>query len=139
MRRVEGGVVRTITPAGKAALSGLPALPFLLIGVAIGAAAVVASAKRVEGELLIGLVVAASIVASPYAYAHDTIALIPACVALLLRGPWWAAIPAAMIFLGIPSLAMTGLIIGLCAVALWSIRSDRQESISAAPALPARN
>jgi hypothetical protein len=132
--RVEGGVVRTITPAGKAALAGLPTLPFLLFGVVIGVTAVIASAKKVEGELLIGLVVAASIVASPYAYAHDTIAVIPACVVLLLRGPWWAAIPSALIFLGIPSLVMTGLIVGLCVAALWSIRSDSEESVTPSPA-----
>ena len=135
--RLEQGVVRTVTPAGQAGVIGLPTLPFLLAGGAVAATAVVASARKLEDEFLIGLVVAASILVSPYAYVHDTIALVPACIALLFRGPWWAAIPCAMIFLGIAALTMNGLMIALCAVALWSLWSGRMEGPS--PALPVRN
>lgn len=121
------GVLRSITPAGIAANIGLPSLPFLLAGVAIGAGVVIAAARKLEREQLIGLVAAASLVASPYAYAHDTIILIPACVVLILSGPWWAAVPAAMILVGTPGLTMIGLTIGLIAVALWTLHAGKTE------------
>lgn len=122
---LDGAMIRGVTPAGIAAVAGLPMSPFLLSGLALGIAAIVVAARKVEGELLIGLVMAASLVASPYAHAYDTIALIPACVALLLRGSWWVAVPAAMIFVGTPFLTMIGLMAGLAAVIMWAIRFDR--------------
>ncbi|MFL6770279.1 MAG: glycosyltransferase family 87 protein [Sphingomicrobium sp.] len=124
---LSGAAIRAITPTGRAALVGLPILPFLLAGMAIATTAVIVAARKVEGELLIGLIVAASIVASPYAHAHDTIALIPACVVLLLRKPWWAAVPAAMVFVGTPGLTMIGMMTGLAGAAHWAVRSHHDE------------
>ena len=117
--------VWSITPSGKAAILGLPAAPFLVAGIAIAASTVIVAAKKVQDDLLIALIVAAGIVASPYANTHDTIALIPACVAMLFRGPWWAAIPAAMIFVGTPFVVLIGLMAGLAVAGLWAIRSNR--------------
>lgn len=104
-----GSMTRAVTPAGMAAVAGLPMLPFIVSSIALGAAAVIVAAARVEGEQLILLVVAASLVASPYAHSYDTIALIPACVALLLKGKWIYAVPAAFIFVGTPFLTMASI------------------------------
>ncbi|HXG80803.1 MAG TPA: glycosyltransferase family 87 protein, partial [Sphingomicrobium sp.] len=77
-----------ISPAAHAEYLGLPPLPFLVAGAGIGLAAVMVMAKRVEGEMLIALIVAASLAATPYAHTHDSIALIPACIVLLQQGRW---------------------------------------------------
>jgi hypothetical protein len=108
----------TITPAGRAEYLGLPVLPVLLASAAIGLAAVVVMAKRVEGEMLIGLIAGASLAASPYAHTHDTMALIPACIALLSKGSWSMAIAAAMIITGTAALTPIGLLAGLIIAAL---------------------
>lgn len=105
-----------ITPAGRAEYYGLPQLPFLIAGLAVGAVAVVVAARRVEKDILVGLITAASLAASPYAHVHDTIALIPACALLMLRGQWWAAVPAALMFVGWPDLVTLSLLAGLVIV-----------------------
>lgn len=125
----DGAMVRAVTPAGIAAVAGLPIAPFLLSGFALAMAAVIVGARRFEGELLIGLVIAASLVVSPYAHVYDMIALVPACTVLMLRGQWWAAIPAAMIFIGTPLLAMTGLMTGLMLVAAWPLLEKRRGTL----------
>jgi hypothetical protein len=107
-----------VTPAGRAEYFGLPVLPVLLGSVAIGVAAVVVMAKRVEGEMLIALIAGSSLAASPYAHTHDTMALIPACIALLLKGSWPMAIVAAMIITGTAALTPIGLLVGLIIAAL---------------------
>lgn len=127
---MEGGVSRSITPAGIALKSGLPMLPFLLGGASIGTLAVFYSARRLEDATLIGLIVAASLITSPYAYAHDTIALIPACIVMMLRGRWAYAAPAAMLFIGTPLLAMTGM---MWLLAAWSL--DGAKQLKAKPSL----
>ena len=125
-RLLGGAVIWTVTPIGKAILVGLPPLPFLLVSVGIATCAVIVGARRLENEQLIALIVAASLIASPYAYIHDAIALIPACVILMLKGRWWAAIPAAMILIGTPFLTMTGLMAGLMLVAAWPLIEKRR-------------
>ncbi len=116
----DGVLDRVVTPAGRAEHAGLPSWPFILTGLALGAAAVVSAARKLEGAQLITLIVAASLVASPYAHVHDTIALIPACLILVMRGPWWAAALAALIFVGAPGLTMLAMMLGLVALALMS-------------------
>lgn len=124
-----------ITPAGRAEYLGLPPLPVLLGSAAIGVAAVVVMAKRVEGELLIALIAGASLAASPYAHTHDTMALIPACFALLLKGSWPMAIVAAMIITGTAALTPIGLLVGLVIAALCrpgaNIASDKRQARNA--------
>ncbi|HEU0309891.1 MAG TPA: glycosyltransferase family 87 protein [Sphingomicrobium sp.] len=108
-----------ISPAGRAEHLGLPVLPVLLASAAVGLTAVVALAKQVEGEMLIGLIVAASIAASPYAHIHDMLALIPACLVLLHRGNWPMAISAAFIIAGTAAWAPVALLAGLLIAAIW--------------------
>ncbi len=118
---VQDGVLdRVVTPAGRAEHVGLPSWPFILTGLALGAAAVVSAARKLEGAQLIALIVSASLVASPYAHVHDTIALVPACLILVMRGPWWAAVLAALVFIGAPGLTMLAMMLGLVALALMS-------------------
>ena len=100
-----------IAPAGRAAFLGLPDLPFLLCGIALGCAAIIVAARRTEREMLVALIVGASLLASPYAHIHDTIAIIPACALLLFRGHWLAAIAAALIVTGSVTLAPIGLVL----------------------------
>jgi hypothetical protein len=100
-----------IAPAGRAAFLGLPELPFLLGGIVLGCATIILAARRSEREMLVALIVGTSLLASPYAHIHDTIALIPACVPLLFRGQWPAAIAAALIVTGSVTLAPVGLVL----------------------------
>lgn len=109
---------KAISPAARAEYWGLPVLPVLLAGAAIGLAAVVIMAKRLEGEMLIALIVGASLVASPYAHTHDSIALIPACIILLQKGHWPVAIAGASIVTGAAAWAPVGLVAGLIAAIL---------------------
>lgn len=102
-----------ISPAARAEYLGLPALPVLLASAAIGLAAVVVMARRVEGEMLIALIVAASLAAAPYAHTHDSIALIPACIILIQRGCWPIAVAAAVVIIGMAALTPIGLLAGL--------------------------
>ena len=102
-----------ITPAGRAEYYGLPQLRVLVAGLALGGAAIVFAARRVEKEMLAALIAAASLAASPYAHVHDTIALVPVCALLILRGQWWAAVPAALMFVGWPDLVTLSLLAGL--------------------------
>lgn len=117
-----------ISPAARAEYLGLPLLPILLAGAAIGLAAVVIMAKRLEGEMLIALVVGASLAASPYAHTHDSIALIPACIALLLKGSWPMAIIAAMVITGTAALTPMGLLAGLILAPFCSAALQRPAS-----------
>jgi hypothetical protein len=110
-----------ISPAARAEYLGYPVLPVLLFGAAIGLAAIFAMAKRLEGEMLIALIVATSLVASPYAHTHDTIALIPACIALLLKGNWPMAVVAALVLTGLPAFTPVGLLAALL-IAIWHSR-----------------
>lgn len=120
---IQDGVLdRVVTPAGRAEFAGLPAWPFLLAGLFLGGAAIYSAAARLEGVQLIALVVASSLVAAPYAHVHDTIALIPAMLLLILRGPWWAAVAAAIIFSGAPGLTMIALMAGLAGIVLASLK-----------------
>jgi hypothetical protein len=100
-----------IAPAGRAAFLGLPELPFLLGGIVLGCATIILAARRSEREMLVALIVGTSLLASPYAHIHDTIALIPACVPLLFRGQWPAAIAAALIVTSSVTLAPVGLVL----------------------------
>lgn len=122
----DGLLDRMITPAARAQFVGLPQWPFILSGFMLGGAAIVAAARKLEGAGLIALIVAASLLTAPYAHVHDTIALIPACVILILRGPWWAALLAAVAFSGAPGLTMLAMMIGLIALTLKSIIDDRR-------------
>ena len=95
-----GAMGQVITPYGMADWRGLNPVPFLVVSAALAVVAVVVSAKRVEGIYLVALIVGASILASPYALRHDTIALVPASIAFILTHPKLKAIPAIGIFSG---------------------------------------
>lgn len=114
----DGAMTKVVTPAGVAAVAGFPMLPFLIAGLVLGFAAVTFTAPKAEGVHLVALVTAASLVASPYAHSYDTIALIPACVALLLQGRWIYAAPAGIIFMGQSSSTMVAMVFILVAVSL---------------------
>lgn len=111
-----------ISPAARAEYFGLPALPFIVAGAAIGLAAVVTMSSRAEDEMLVALIVGASLAASPYAHAHDSIALIPACIVLLQRAGWPLAIAAALVITGTAAWTPVGLVAGLMLAALWGFR-----------------
>lgn len=107
----------TVTPAAFAERIGLPSVPFLVAGAAIGTLAVVRNAREYEGADLAALIVAGSLLASPYALTHDALALIPAILIALLRNPNWKMAPAITIFSG---LLVPFILIGWAAwAALW--------------------
>ena len=91
---------QVITPYGIADHLGFSPVPFLALSTALAVAAIVVSAKHVEGIYLVAAIVGASILASPYALRHDTIALVPASVAFILAHPKLKALPAVGIFSG---------------------------------------
>jgi hypothetical protein len=122
---MQGAVSKAITPAGVAVAAGYPAWPFLMVGGAVAALAVVLASKKVRGAELIALIVAASLAASPYGYIHDAMAIIPACVVLVLRARWSVALPGALIFFGTPIAAMAGLMWLLVMLALDGARRPR--------------
>lgn len=110
-----GEMIRTISPASAAVEAGLPSLPFLIAGLALATVAVITTAPKAEGVQLVALVTAASLVASPYAHLYDAVALIPACVALMLRGRWIYAVPAGLIFIGTPHIMIASILFMLVA------------------------
>ena len=110
---VDGVLDRVVTPAGRAEWVGMPAWPFILIGLGLGTAAIFSFARKLEGAPLVALIVTASLVASPYAHVHDTLPLVPACVILMFRGPWWAAVLAGVAFVGVAGLTMMSMLTGL--------------------------
>jgi hypothetical protein len=119
-----------ITPMAQAEHLGLPAIPILALSATVALVTVLIIAKRVEDELLIALIVGASLAAAPYAHTHDTIALIPACIALLFKGHWVLAIMAALVITGTPALTPVGLLGGLIIAAFFSsypVTRDRSE------------
>lgn len=87
-----------VTPAGVAEYYGIPGLPALVAGTLMGCAAVALS-RRVEGIHLAALIVAGSLLSSPYAMPHDMAAIIPACAAAMLARPRLAAIPSVALYL----------------------------------------
>jgi hypothetical protein len=105
-----GEMVRPITPASAAASAGLPSIPFLIAGLAIGAAAIATSAPKAEGVYLVALITAASLLSSPYAHLYDAVGLIPACVVLMMRGRWVYAVPAGLIFMGTPLITIVSMV-----------------------------
>lgn len=108
----------TITPAGQAGWLGLPSLPFLVLGVAASCFAIIRFAPRAEGGYLAALVVAASLMASPYALPHDTMVIIPVCLVAISTLRDWRVVPALLIYLG--------WVIPLALFAVWvgSLRSS---------------
>lgn len=105
-----------ITPAGKVEALGYSPLPVLVLAFALGAWAVIVTARKVEREMLVGLIVLSSLVASPYGHVHDTVAVIPACIVLLFRGYWFIAVPAALILTGSLALLPVGLVLLVAAL-----------------------
>ena len=95
-----GAMGQVITPYGMADWRGLNPLPFFVVSAALAVGAIVVSARRAEGVYLIAAIIGASILASPYALRHDTIALVPASVAFILAHPKLKALPAIGIFSG---------------------------------------
>ena len=91
---------KVITPYGVADHLGVSPIPVLAVSAALAAAAVIVSAKQVEGIYLVAVIVGASILASPYALRHDTIALIPAAIVFILAQPKLKVLPAMGIFSG---------------------------------------
>lgn len=91
---------KVITPYGVADHLGVSPIPFLAVSAALATAAVIVSARRVEGIYLVAVIVGASILASPYALRHDTIALIPAAIVFILAQPKLKVLPAMGIFSG---------------------------------------
>jgi hypothetical protein len=106
-------------------------LPFLLGGIALACAAIVVAARYAEREMLVALIVAASLLASPYGHIHDTIALVPACILLLFRGRWLLAIPAALIVTGSVTLVPVGLALFIAAVIAGPDRPARAPDLLA--------
>lgn len=99
---------RLVTPYGR-----FQDWTFLALGIAAGAGAVITLSRKIEGPYLAGLIVAASLVASPYGHVHDLTPLIPACVLLMLSGPRIAAVAGALLYIGfIPYIAVV-LLIGM--------------------------
>lgn len=109
-----GAMGQVITPYGMADWRGLYPLPFLVVSATLAVVAVVVSAKRVEGIYLVAAIVGASILASPYALRHDTIALVPASIAFILAHPRLKVLPAIGIF--------TGYFVGISLVAVAAYR-----------------
>ena len=99
-----------ISPAGTAERFGLPPLPFLLIGIAIAALAVVRAAPRVQGFELAALSVMASVLAAPYATLQDLLAALP-FLALSLFHRRLSATAVAAAFVLVTSLVLPGLLI----------------------------
>lgn len=89
-----------VTPAGLAYAKGLPTLPALMTGLIVGCAAIVLAARHVEREMLAGLVIAASIVASPYAHLHDTAGVVPAALTVMLSASIAPALIATYAYVG---------------------------------------
>lgn len=131
-----GEMTRVISPAGRAAELGFPIAPFIIAGFALGAAAVLFAAPKLEGAHLIALITASSIVASPYAHPYDATALIPACVMLLLDARWIYAIPAGLIFIGTQQMTVVSLVFILVVLLVESIwqRARNSESVVLPPA-----
>jgi hypothetical protein len=110
---------RLVTPYGR-----FQEWPYLALGIVAGAAAVIAASRKVEGPYLAGLIVAASLVASPYAHLHDLTPLIPACVLLMLSGPRIAAVAGALLYVGfIPTVAVV-LLVGMVWLAAQTALRD---------------
>lgn len=124
----DGVLARVVTPAGQAEFAGYASWPFIVAGLMLGAAAVFAAARRVEGAALVALIVTASLIASPYAHVHDTIAIIPACIILIVRGPWWAAALAALVFLGAHGLTMIAMMLGLIALVVIRLAQKDEQT-----------
>ncbi len=118
-----------ISPAARAEYLGLPVLPILLASAAIGLTAVIVMARRVEEEMLIALIVGASLAAAPYAHTHDSIALIPACIILLQKGRWPLAIMAALVVTGTAMWTPVGLLGGLVIAIAGSWANGRPASL----------
>jgi len=124
----QGALKRVISPAGWAAVRGFPTAPFVIAGLVLGVAVVAFAAPTVRDAHLVALITASSIVASPYAQPYDTTALIPACVMLLLNARWIYAIPAGLIFIGIPQMTVASLVFILVIVLVkFASRRDRDD------------
>ena len=91
---------KVITPYGSADHLGINPIPFLAVSAALAVAALIVLAKRIEGIYLVAAIIGASILASPYALLHDTIALVPASIAFIIAHPRLKALPAIGIFSG---------------------------------------
>lgn len=87
-------------PSMLAARFGFAPLPFLLLGMGLGVAAVVLNSRRYEGLTLAGLVVAGSALSVPYALPHDLIAGLPVAAMVALSGPPVAALVAILFLAG---------------------------------------
>jgi hypothetical protein len=110
---VEDVLIHTIAPAAKAEFYGLHPLPFWLLGAAIACAAIVQYGRRLERGYLAALLVAASLMAAPYALPHDTMVLIPASLAVMLTRRDWRVLPALLI--------LVGWLVAPALFALWAI------------------
>lgn len=108
---VSSSVPSLITPSGQAAYRGIPEMPVWVASVALSAAAVFAWSNKIDDAKLIALIVATSVVASPYGHAHDTIAIIPACVAML--GNPVMTLLAFLVITGPQLLTMLAMVLGL--------------------------
>lgn len=118
-----------ISPAGRAEYLGLPPIPSLIMSGLIGATAVILLARHVEDEMLLALIVGASLATSPYAHTHDTIALVPACVVMLQRCSWPLAVAAALIVIG-TSIWTPIALIAVLVIASFSTRKHHARSPS---------
>lgn len=107
--------------------AGFNPVPIYIASIALAVGAVVVSAKRLEGIYLVAAIVGASILASPYALRHDTIALVPASIAFILAHPKFKALPAIGIFSGY----LVG--VSLIAVATFQLVTRRKGSRDPAP------
>lgn len=100
-----GALPAMLAPVARAAQFGLPVMVAWVGAGLLGAVAVIRLAPRIDGAWLLALIVGASLAASPYALAHDSLGLAPASVLALTEGPLLLAVAAVGLFGG-PPLAM---------------------------------
>jgi hypothetical protein len=119
-----------VSPAGVAQYWGLPQLPFLLAGIALGLAAVAGAARRAHGIELAALIVTASLLASPYALATDAIPILPFLACTAIRDRLSARTAAAFLILSMLHVAAGLILLG----ALWAAELKRQSAPRPTPA-----
>lgn len=89
---IKNGVLQvTITPASAAELWGLPSLPFLIGGAAIGALVVIKCRQQPSLQQATAVAVG-SLLASPYAIMYDFVAVMPFLAWSIFRGNLFAAL-----------------------------------------------
>jgi hypothetical protein len=111
--------ITVITPAAVGSSLGLPMWAGLSVGVALAAILIGRFAHRAEGANLAALMIAASVLVSPYALVHDLCGTIPAAVALVLSGPAMADLAVALATLALLCLIPATFTVSGAYATLW--------------------